>query len=218
MSLYAGHNIVIVARNFNPTIFSQLWLVSQAIFSEKEVEGNYIFTPIAVNLNTPDFAFLAVPDRIQLSFPNDQVNFKALRDRIFVSIVKKLPHTPYQAIGFNFSWLLFPKDPEDFEEISRKIFVSSSNPISKYFTSKGSRFGAYISKDVPMGRLRLEIKPTLAASPSGQKEGLHLAFNFTLELKEGGKDLQILQFFDQWDAAHSMASEMTTEMGQGWSN
>ena len=218
--MYAGHNIVVVARNFNPTIFSQLWLVNQAIFSEKELAENYIFTPIAVNLNTPDFAFLAVPDKIQLSFPSDKVDFKALSNRIFGGIIKKLPHTPYQAIGFNLSWILFPQNPDKFVEISRKIFVSPSNPIARHFTSTGSRFGTYLSKDVPMGRLRLDIKPVSATPPpSGeQKEGLHLTFNFTLDLKEGGKDLQILRFFDQWDAAHAIASEMTTEMGLGWSN
>lgn len=218
MSRYAGHNVVIVAKNFNPTIFSQLWLVKHGVFSEKEVEGNFVFTPIAVNLNTSDLAFLAVPDRIQLSFPNDQVDFKSLLNRILVKIVKELPHTPYQAIGFNMSWVLQPKDAEEFEKISRQIFVSSGNPISKHFSRKGSRFGAYLSTDVSMGRLRLEIKPTTAPSSSGSQECLHLAYNFTRDLKDEQKDLQILDFIEQWNTAHSIASEITEEMGQGWSS
>ena len=218
MSRYAGHNVVIVARNFNPTIFSQLWLVKHGIFSEKEVEENFVLTPIAVNLNTSEFAFLAVPDRIQLSFPNDQVDFKSLINRTLVNIIIKLPHTPYQAIGFNFSWILHPKDAEDFEKISRQVFVSSGNPISKHFISKGSRFGAYMSTDVPMGRLRLEIKPTMGPSSAGSQECLHLAYNFTRDLKDEQKDLQIMDFFKQWDIAHSMALEITEEMGKGWSS
>lgn len=218
MSRYAGHNVVIVARNFNPTIFSQLWLVRQAIFSEKEIEGNFVFTPIAVNLSTDEFSFLAVPDRIQLSFPNDTVDFKSLIDRILVNIVKKLPHTPYQAVGFNFSWVLFPTNADDFERLSKTILVSTDNPISKHFTNKGSRFGAYMSADVSIGRLRLEIKPTTGPSSSGNQECLHLAYNFTRDLKEDGRELQVLEFFDQWNSAHSMASKMTEEMEKGWSS
>lgn len=75
-----------------------------------------------------------------------------------------------------------------------------------------------MSTDVPMGRLRLEIKPTTGPSSSGSQECLHMAYNFTRDLKDEQKELQIMDFIEQWDTAHSMASEITEEMGKEWSS
>jgi hypothetical protein len=218
MSRAGSYNVVIVARNFNPTIFTQLWLVNQEIFSKHEVEQNYIFTPMAVNLTTEEVSFIAVPDRIQLGFINDKVDFHRLIDRILVKIVTRLPHTPFQAVGFNLAWLLSSNTPETFEKINREYFLSPHNPLLRYFSEKNCRFGGYLSKDVPIGRMRLDIKPLTVASPSGTSEALQLAFNFTRDLRDDDKLSQIINFLASWDTALSMSKEMMETSGKGWSN
>jgi hypothetical protein len=45
-----------------------------------------------------------------------------------------------------------------------------------------------------------------------------MAYNFTRDLKDEQKDIQVLDFIEQWGAAHSIASEITEEMGKGWSS
>lgn len=211
-------SVVVVARNFNPTIFTQLWLVRHNIFTEKEVQENFIFTPMAVNLTTPDCAFLAIPDRIQLGFINDTVDQPKLIDRTLGQIVSLLPETPFTAVGFNLGWTLSPKIPDEFAKINRKYFLSSEDPLAKFFQESSCRFGSYFSKDVAMGRLRLDIKPVIVPATSGSSDALQLAFNFNLDLKEGDKPKQVLEFLASWNTALSISSEMVETIGAGWAN
>jgi len=207
------HNIVIVAGNFNPTIFTQLWLVKHEVFSPEDVQANFVFTPMAVNISTQEISFLAVPDRIQLGFLNEKVNFQKLIQKTLVRIVRELHHTPFQAVGFNFAWNLSLENPKEFGKLNRKLFLSPGNPLAKYFDEEPCRFGSYLSKNVDMGRLRLDIKPILASTKDSSYECLHFAFNYNLTLKEEDKSKQIIEFLGSWDKAFSMSTEMLKTIG-----
>ncbi|OAI43880.1 hypothetical protein AYO43_09740 [Nitrospira sp. SCGC AG-212-E16] len=167
---------------------------------------------MAVSLTTQDIAFLAVAERIQLSFLSETVNHSGEISRILAKIVKALPHTPFQAVGFNFVWALPAKDKSQFTEINRRFFLSKENPIAHDFASEDCRFGSYFSKDIPMGRLRLEIRPI---SQTGT-EGLQLAFNFNRELQEGDSGERISEFLGKWADASGIANGMRNAIGGGW--
>ena len=74
-------------------------------------------------------------------------------------IASELPHTPFQAVGFNMGWVLFPLNQKELDSWERQSFLAERNPLAKFFKEKNSHFGCYLSKDFKMGRLKLDIKP-----------------------------------------------------------
>jgi len=218
MRSQGAYNVVIVARNFNPTIFSQLWLVKHEIFSEKDVQEQFVFTPMVVSVTTPEVNFLGVPDRIQLGFANDKLDSQGVIERILGRIVKELPHTPFQAIGFNLAWTISPKNPKEFQKLNKTFCPPKNNPLTKYFVEPDCRHGSYLSKNVPMGQLRLEIKPVIVPDSPSSSEAIQLAFNFNRDLPEGSKPSQIHEFLASWDDAFSMSLGMVEAIDKEWNN
>jgi hypothetical protein len=151
-----------------------------------------------------------------LGFVGANPNYSKLIDRILGAIVQKLPHTPFQAVGFNMTWNLLAKNSDEFSKINRQLFLSSENPLAKSSAEADCRFGFYLSKNLAMGRMRLDIKPIIAA-PVGN-EGLQLNFNFSRDLQEESKIDVILEFFRSWDMALSLSSDMVNAVGETWSS
>lgn len=214
-------NAVVVATNLNPSIFSQLWLIKHNIFQANDFENNdkCVFTPIAVNVITEECNFTAVPERVQLDFSANVSTHKSLLMRTLGTIVKELPHTPYTAVGFNFNWRLWPANHGEFAKINRTLFLAKDNPLAKIFSQDDCRFGSYLSKNVQLGRLRLEIKPIFLPTPKepDRTEALQLTFNFNLDLRSENRPQEIIDFLGFWDSAHDTAVDIVTALGQGWS-
>jgi len=214
-------NVVIVATNLNPSIFSQLWLVNNGILSAKDFEENRkaVFTPVAMSVSAQEFEFMVVPERLQISFSRKPEGDENLLTKTIGKIVELLPHTPYNAIGFNFGWLLKPTNPERFGQVTRELFLPQNSPLSAFFSEPDCRYGVYLSKNVRMGRLRLEIKPNILHSSdrTRQEEFLRLSFNFNLDLVGDNKVRDILNFLGNWKSAHGTSSEMAAAAGRGWS-
>ncbi len=214
-------NTVIVANNLNPSIFSQLWLVKNGVFAETEFDQSkpLIFTPMAVNVATRELELMVLPQMLQATFVQKNVDYERLLKKTLGTIANLLPHTPYQAVGFNLIWNLRPKDPVEYKKIDRAIFLSKDNPLHKSFGEDNCRFGGYFSKDVSMGRLRLNIAPvTLPFSKETTPiEGLQLTFNFNHDLTEQNRAGEIFNFLGYWSSAHKMAQEMVADVGKGWS-
>ena len=218
MSTPGPHNVVIIAQNSNPSIFTQLWLCENGIFSRAEVESNFVFTPMAVSLTTQDISFLSLPDRIQLGFMRPPAAYQELINRTMVRIVTLLPHIPFKAIGFNLLWNVVPRNQEKYAGILRRLFLSPDNPLGRYFREEDCRFGSYLSKNYEYGRLRIEVKPVFLPNAEGRSiEGLQLIFNFNRDLQEVDRPRQMLDFLASWDTSHSMALDMVNSIGSGWS-
>lgn len=203
-----------------------MWLSKQRIFSDQEVENNFVYTPMAVNLTTPDIAFLAVPDRIQLGFVSESANRLDLIKQIMGGIVKALPHTPFHAVGFNFTWILLASNQDEFQKTHKKLFLSANNPLGRFFDDEDCRFGFYASRELDIGRLRLDIKPVIYNPPTAggeikegaAREGLQLTFNVHRDISGDNKAESILKFLDGWASSLSIAEQMTEQAGIGWSN
>lgn len=212
-----GFNVVVAATNLNPSIFSQLWLVKQKIFSESDFQTDgTVFSPLAVNVSAPGFSLTVVPDRLQLGFAsaekNDEVSLKI--KRVVGKIATELPHTPFQAIGFNMGWVLLPQEGRELASLERRFFLAEKNPLAKFFKEKHSHFGCYLSKDFTAGRLKLDIKPVRLVDGT---QSIQAAFNYHLDLEPDERVEQIHQFISMWDAAYTQANELVTELGKGWS-
>ncbi|MDO8547557.1 MAG: hypothetical protein Q7R68_09395 [Nitrospirales bacterium] len=207
---------VVVATNINPSIFSQVWLTKTGVFSESDFQAESVLSPFAVNVVTPSLAQMAIPQNLQVIFPpgDEKNNREALLQQTIGRIVAELPHTPFQAVGFNMGWVLQPQDPGEIDKLERIFFLSKSNPLSGEFEETNCHFGCYLSKDFEIGRLKLDIKPVTLLD---QSQALQLAFNFHLDLKEEDKAKQIVRFLGKWNAAYKMAKDLANILGKGWS-
>lgn len=209
------YNVVVVAQNLNPSIFTQLWLVKQGIFSEDEFKQGSFFTPAAVNILTDSANLLVVPDRLQLTFLKQELQQEVAK-KVIGTVVETLPHTPYTAIGFNFNWIIEPEDDKEFPATLRRLFLPDKNPLAGTFDSNDARFGIYMSKNTITMRLKLDIKPFIVTSPAiGKKEVLQLNFNFHKDVK--GEDVKIIiETLDKFTIAAEISKEIAGEVSKGW--
>lgn len=155
-------SIVIVARDFNPTIFKPFWLKKNDIFLEQELQGSVVITPAAVQIPTENYQFTVLPDRVQMVIPRNYSKAEDDINRILGGIVKTLPHTPYTALGLNFNYLIAPDSEGKFSEWNRKLFASSFSRKIRYSKDNNARFGSYVSFDFLGARLKIDIKPIKA--------------------------------------------------------
>ena len=218
MALPGDFNTVLVAQNLNPSIFSQLWLVRHGIFEDAELTaGNFLFSPLAVNVETPQLVFMAVPERIQIAFVSDKVDGESCQQslhRTLGRICSELPHTPFLAVGFNMGWTLEARNDVKMAPLERKFFLAEENPLAKFFSDEKSRFGCYLSKDFELGRLKLDIKPVVLKDGSST---IRMVFNFHLDLSGEDKIAQIKKFLSCWATAFKTSCTLRETLGQGWS-
>src|SRR5712671_5954881 len=115
-----GSVAVISAQQFNPSIVNQAWLMKHGVLdTEGTIQEGSIFTDMLVQVRSPHFHMLMFSEQMQFVpvVPiADQQRF--VSDKIG-TIVRKLPETPYRALGLNFNWQLSPTD-FDIPNLTRK--------------------------------------------------------------------------------------------------
>ena len=139
-------NVVVVAQQFNPSVVSQLWRAGNELATEADFRQGYVFTDTVVQLQASDFNMTLVQEQMQFIPKVDKDKEQALIEAKVGTIVSKLPHTPYRAVGLNFFWHLTP-DLESVKDRTRTLFYRADSPLFKCFDSDNARFGAYLSTD-----------------------------------------------------------------------
>ena len=205
-------NLVIAARHFNPSVFSQLWLVRNGIMEEQEFSSGCVFTEQAVNIDSHEFAMLVVPPQLQFApkvTPGEQASLIVTK---VGGIVRALPHTPYTAIGLNFFWHVRPEDGS-VVALTRGLFYNGTHPLSELFNTEDARFGAYFSKDSLGSRLKLDAKPLTVQRKEERTEVLQFAFNFHLDLPEDRDKAvsAIERHLKIWDQAREESMSITRQ-------
>jgi hypothetical protein len=212
-----NENLVIAAKSFNPSIFSQLWLIKQGIMFESDFTDQAMFSPIAADVRAKQFHLLVIPDRLQFTFARNAVKKDALIRQVPYSIVNNLPHTPYIAIGFNIRIIFTPEDNDNFLNKTKMLLLSSYNPLTDAFNGIDARYGFYCSSDFSGMRLRLDVKPNSAIDTSGNKlEFLSFEFNYNKDLIEDNKVEQIFAFLADWDKAEKHCFEIMQKFELEW--
>ena len=171
-----GYNSIVVAHQFNPSVVGQLWLVRNGILDEADFEPGCAFTDVAVHVNAKDFNLLIVLQQCQFTPHVAAESAGGLVTDKVGTIVRCLPHTPYRAVGLNFTWHLAPEQ-WDVPSISRKLFFVDERSPYTDFDVEDARFGAYMSKDALGGRLRLNIQPINTKAENQDVERIQFAFN-----------------------------------------
>ena len=194
-------NVVIAARQFNPSVMSQLWLIDNQIVERDEFEPGCIFTDMIVQANAAPFVLFVTPEQLQFTpraAPEGQQGVIVER---LGRIVQALPHTPYFAIGLNFTWHFTP-ERIDVGRISRDLFYLETSAVFREFGAEDARFGGYLSKNALGLRMKLDVKPMTNRTDDQVFEFMQFAFNFNLDVnREANAPDAILGALNRWHEA-----------------
>lgn len=201
-------NVVIAAKQFNPTIFDQIWLLDNGIATREELQGEnaFVLTAPFVQFCAPSFVLVVLPDQLQFTpDPVDEGAGQLVVEKVG-RIVTLLPHTPFVAAGLNFVWHL-SLDAAAFGEFSKSLFFRE-NPLYSAFQEDDARYGGYLSKSTLGTRLNLDVRPVRTAAPDGP-EAIQFAFNFNLDLPRGQAAVeQITALLRRWDEARNQSASL----------
>lgn len=196
-------SIVIIAKQFNPSIVSQLWLTENELVKRDDFGSDSMYSEMIVNLNTKNFILLVTPEQIQVTPTNDNTWHESVG--FCKKLASTLPHTPYTAVGLNFVWIL---DPEDlpFSDFNSKCFKNENLAfLNQYNDISDFRFGTYFSGDVFGCRMKVDIKPVRLHSVLNNerevKEFMQFAFNFNHDIESKGKNVikELQDHLDLWE-------------------
>ena len=205
-----GLNVVIVARQFNPSVFSQMWLVRNGLVDEHGFGSGCLFSDEVAKIETQEFSLLIIPPQLQFQPRVSPEREAETVTQKVGTIVRTLPHTPFVAVGLNFAWHVWSENG-DVQAISRSLFLPPSGAwFDACRDAENAMFGAYVSRDVLGCRLRLDVKPVDVSSDSQTVRRLHFAFNFQLDVPQENAVAAIEQHLCQWREAKDEASRVIT--------
>lgn len=95
-------NIVILARNYNPSIVSKEWLYQKNII--KETVANFIHTPPLSLVETERVSFVLDEDSLRISLKTISPEGIEALPKIAAKFVSCLSETPFKAVGFNYGY------------------------------------------------------------------------------------------------------------------
>src|SRR5947208_812998 len=100
---------VVAARNFNVTIVNQIWLVDNHLLERDEFKPGCVFTDMLVQVQARGFDLLVTPDQLQFRPQCEPELQQSVLLKRIGGFVNALPHTPYVAVGLNFTWRFIPE-------------------------------------------------------------------------------------------------------------
>ncbi len=211
----AASSVVIVAQQFNPSVMGQLWLVRHEILGEDDLRPGSVFTDVMVQVNAREFSLMVVPHQCQFS---PQVNRESEQELVIEkvgAIVRTLPHTPFRAVGLNFTWHLMP-EASDVPAISRSLFFVEGGPLHQEFADEDARFGAYLSKNALGARLKLDVKPITTSVEDEEVERIQFVFNFHKDVADEEDPVDCIEhLLRQWDNAREESSRIALSTMKG---
>lgn len=211
-----GSNVVVVAQQFNPSVVNQLWLIRHGLMAEEELEPGSIFVDGLVQVRTRRFILLVTPEQLQIEprVPDEEQD--ALIANAVGTIVRTLPHTPFRALGLNFTWHLVPDDG-DVRALTRRLFYVPHRPLFQDFDVPDANFGAYLSKNIFGYRLKMDAKPIKVPTPEGPPENrLQILFNYHADLPQGGEAAATIEgLLGHWRQAAAESRRMVGTIQDG---
>ena len=181
------------------------------------MKGDIVMTPLAVQIPSTNFQFMALPDRIQFSVNRQYPDAQSDINRIVGGIVMKLPHTPYTAIGINFQYLVAPESGDASVNWERTLFASPVSNKLEGIEAENVRYGCYLSFDSLEMRLKIDIKPTnagrnieaLCNSWHHGQELIRIHFNFHTDVTNTEAHAELVaDKLRKWTEAFTLSQEI----------
>lgn len=142
-------NIVILAKNYNPSIVSKEWLKEKKVIEENAVK--FTHTPVFSLVQTDNFTFILDPDRLQISVNNSAIENIDNLPKVAERFIAHLPETPYTAVGFNFLFHL-----NNVKNSFKSIFKNDETKFTKLFSAEYKLGGAvYFKHDEFVSRVQI---------------------------------------------------------------
>jgi len=206
---HALDGIVLTAQTFNPSIFTETWLQKNGILDVSKLAGARVFSAQVVQFQTEDVQVMVVPPQLQITFSDKAADVELPRS-IASRVVELLPHTPYQALGINFTYFVSPPAGQEFIAYDRALFGTGECALLREFSAADARFGRYFSKDLGSARLRLDIKPVKAGPKNADM--FAFAFNFHHDLagiEQSDRAKSLIKFIGTWNSLREYAEKLT---------
>ncbi len=196
---------VVAAKNFNPSILSQLWLVREKVVGPEDFRPGCLFSDQVSQVETQSFQLIVLPQQLQFAPKCAPEEETSLISEKLGKIVRALPHTPYAAMGLNFIW---HEDSGNIAELTRTLFYNGEKALFMEFDTADAKFGSYLSKDWQGLRLKLDIRPVLLDTGAEKRERLQLTFNFHLDLLGENAADKIAQTLGLWVSAREESQRL----------
>ncbi len=181
-----GANIIILAKNHNPSIISKEWLSQKNIIADNFI--NFTHTPAFSIVETESFSLVVDPDRLQLAVKGDiQNNIDALEQSI-LTYVQALPEVPYTAIGFNFLYNI-----EARKDIIKEILHPPDEIFNKLF-SENYQLGGIIKFNSDGFLVTINLQPNIN---NNEYNEIRADVNFNYLLVDSSKTSDIIEKHNQ---------------------
>ena len=202
-------NAVVTAKHFNPSLLRDFWLVDNGVLSRDDFMPGCVHTDAFVSIIARPFSLLVAPDRLQFEPSGSAEHHQSTVVDKLGKIVRTLPHTPFTALGLNFTWYLQIPEEATVEEVTRAMFSAPDQiPLQRQFLEPNAKFGIYCSKDALGFRLRLDIKPIEIDT----NDTIQFAFNFHRGFSGQGSGAdEVVEAIEKWDESHNLSWEMLSE-------
>jgi hypothetical protein len=180
---WTGANVVLVAQNHNPSIFSPDWVQRHHIIDEPQED--FVHTPVFSLYKSSTFQMVADPDRFQLILRVlSPSNLQALEGAI-TRLIQTLPHVPYKAVGLNFTWIATPEAPGEGAQRMDQLFLSDPIRLRSAFPEGSDvKLGGIVYNVSRRYRLRLLVEPKIKT-----EENVRLDFNYHFDARSSDEAL-----------------------------
>jgi len=180
----SGANIVILARNYNPSIISKEWLYKRNIL--RETVTNFVHTPPLSVVEAERISFVLDENRLQISLKTISPEGIEVLPKIATEFVSCLPETPFVAAGFNYSYYL-PKE---------------SRRLETLFSPNDAKLKELFAEDYEIGGMVCfhfkEFIVTMSAPPlKGETTKVAINFNFHSESRGANEVKERLKLHPQ---------------------
>jgi hypothetical protein len=206
-------SIIILAKNFNPSVFNQYWIISNNFIDSNDILPNSVFSPLYTHISTSAFNLIVLPEQLQFHIINPSLEFNGLIEKTLLPMINKLQEVPYNAVGINFIWFIYDSE-KTVNDLSREFFYKSDSILFEQFSTPDSRFGTYISKDFHSARLKLDIKPVTVPElvPESQNEFLSFAFNFHFALGVQDAGINLVKYLRNWQLCFEESQQIIDKL------
>jgi len=161
----SGVNIVVLARNYNPSIVSKEWLFQKNIV--KDTVTNFAHTPPFSLVETERFSFVLDENRLQVSLKTITPEGIEGLPKIAADFVSCLPETPFVAVGFNYSFYMSK------ESTRLETLFSPNDAKLKELFSEDYEIGSMVSF-----RFKEFVVTMSTPPPKGETTKMTISFNF----------------------------------------
>lgn len=218
-SVRINSSVALVAHDLNLSIFNPPWLLRENILKEQEIDWQEsVFSPGLIRIPTRQFELMILPGRIQLRFPAERTDVESDLLRVLGTIVTKLPHTPYSALGFNNDYLIAP-DKMEFSTWNQSLFRTTGLCAS---VDPSARFGAYYSTEFHDFRRRVDCKPIRVRGDLAERapqfvedeEVVNIAFNYHADIPAPPIGARILELIGQWSKVRQDADAFVAQLAE----